>query len=762
MAKYNFSQLSPYDFELMSRDLLQAEESIRLESFRIGRDGGVDFRYAPSNDPKSIIVQCKHYVVSGLVGLLRELKREAQKVTALRPSRYILVTSVPLTITDKDKIVKLFNIFLMSTGDIIGGDDLNNLLGKHPHIEKQHYKLWLASTAVLQTVLHNASTTRSNFEVERIHKKLRLYVSSATYPKALEILERDRVVIICGQPGIGKTTMSEMLLYQYLERGFAPIIVNGEIGEARDIYSPEKPQIVYYDDFLGATFLGENGSFLQRNEDRNILQFIEMVKSSKLSRLVLTTREHILHQAVAASERFARAGMDHLQCVLELRDYSLSQRAQILYNHIFFSDLPTDYRNKMLDNNFYLKILKHDNFNPRLVEWLSSYHRIKSETLENYQQFIVKLLDNPGEIWRHVYDHQISNEARSLLLALHSAGARSNFEKLENLFHRINNWRSQKYGFARSPNSWRKALREVTDALVTSTGHGLTFINPSVVDLMNTILVEEPENAIDVLHVVDDFRQFERVWTLAKSPGAENLKKHLAKNTEKIIEKLTDITQLPYRVKSSDGRTVFSQSYESRLATLLEFADASRSVSILEIANNLFEVLRKSGEAIEVIVSVRVLETIETADWNLVRDLEAMHQNLKALILDTRTSFVQSQGIQTLFEYSATSSWTATDSEDLESLCNGYLEKSFNRELADCTNSTECQEFRARIEHIGAVLSINVEEELKMIAELLRELDRDEELRAEAIGDEWKERHYENRQEESEIREMFGSLRLPD
>jgi hypothetical protein len=61
MARYNFtSTLSPLDFELLSKDLLEAELGIRLENFREGRDKGIDLRYAPQRG-QGLIVQCKRY-----------------------------------------------------------------------------------------------------------------------------------------------------------------------------------------------------------------------------------------------------------------------------------------------------------------------------------------------------------------------------------------------------------------------------------------------------------------------------------------------------------------------------------------------------------------------------------------------------------------------------------------------------------------------------------------------------------------------------
>ena len=48
MADYDFTTcLSPLDFELLSKDLLETELGIQLENFSEGRDKGIDLRHAP-------------------------------------------------------------------------------------------------------------------------------------------------------------------------------------------------------------------------------------------------------------------------------------------------------------------------------------------------------------------------------------------------------------------------------------------------------------------------------------------------------------------------------------------------------------------------------------------------------------------------------------------------------------------------------------------------------------------------------------------
>jgi restriction endonuclease len=96
---YDFKSLSSADFEELTRDLLQAELGIHLESFKAGKDGGIDLRHSRDEDG-SLIVQCKHY--SDFNALLQVLKLEVSKVKKLNPNRYILSTSTGCSPQQKD------------------------------------------------------------------------------------------------------------------------------------------------------------------------------------------------------------------------------------------------------------------------------------------------------------------------------------------------------------------------------------------------------------------------------------------------------------------------------------------------------------------------------------------------------------------------------------------------------------------------------------------------------------------------------------
>ena len=160
MPNHDFQTLSAKEFEELSRDLLQEEISVSFESFKQGKDRGIDLYHALSKS-KKIIVQAKHWFKSGYPKLRSHLlKEELEKVKKLNPTRYILTTSVSLSLQNKEELVGILHPYIHSTSDIFGKDDLNNLLGKFPKIEELHYKLWLSSSNVLRAIINNGRWKR--------------------------------------------------------------------------------------------------------------------------------------------------------------------------------------------------------------------------------------------------------------------------------------------------------------------------------------------------------------------------------------------------------------------------------------------------------------------------------------------------------------------------------------------------------------------------------------------------------------------------
>lgn len=762
MADYDFHQLSPDDLEILARDLLQAHWGVTIESFKTGKDGGIDLRYAPGTG--KIIVQVKHFVRTGLAGLTRELAKEAAKVRRLNPTRYVLVTSVPLSAVNKDAIVALIGADVLKPSDVIGQEGLNNLLGQHPEIEGKHYKLWLASRAVLDRVLHNAAVTRSEFKARQVHDEARRYVQSGAYPQAQKMINEQGVVVVAGPPGVGKTTLANLLLYEHLSRGFRAVVIQRDIEEGLSLFQPGTPQIFYFDDFMGATFLGDRSSALTGPSDKALLEFIAMVRSTPTARMVLTTREHIYSLAMDRSERLRHSDMDDLRVYLRMRSYSFAQKARILYNHLYFSDLPAEYQDELLRGDYYLRIIKHEKFNPRLIEWLSSFRRLRSVTVRDYRTFIDNLLRDPSEIWRHAYEQEVTDAGRSMLLVLFSMGGKAAGVALKPAFIRLHEHRARRYGFATRPEDFRSALREIAGTFIKPFGpHGVEVIDPSVLDLLNAIVRRTPENAIDVVAAAHNFDQIEHVWSFAKAQSSGAVLNAFQHNDGPIAASVSRCMTEARRIDMGKGAVGYrGPTFERRLTVLIDVADRLASPSIASLIAPLFARLQQEwvterpdiNGGVDALRSLRGTQSIDPVT------LDGITTAIKAALLEHVQDGCRYDELRELVGVIDTSE-ADTDSalSAARAAFDAYCGGTFQEELRECRSRDQFDGLVEDLELFRDQLGVDVSSLLTRVEEAKGEFEEHEDAYADHMQDEYKERWRDERASERSVSDMFGSLR---
>lgn len=481
---YDFHDLSPLDFEDLVRELLQEELRVRLEAFGPGRDNGIDCRF--SQGPNVTIVQAKHFIRSGKNKLLAALKEEDAKVRQLQPTRYIIATSVSMTPSFKNKIISSMPNTPLAAEDIFGAEDINNLLTKFPDIEKNNFKLWLSSTPVLERIMHSGIYNRTDTELDIIKKMIPKFVQNNSVKESERILNESGTLIISGHPGVGKTTLARMVIWLHAAQDWKIFVVD-DISEAFEISNPGEKRLIFFDDFLGQVQLSPDHV---RGMDQRLPPFLERVKANKNLRFILTTRTYILSQAEMLSRRLASRELSSNKYVLNVGVYTRTVRAKILFNHIYFSGL-TEYQiSEILEDDFYIKVIDHKNFNPRLIELLTN-EEYASLSGDNLRQAIERILANPNELWERPYRDHISADSRALMLSLLFFQNLAHFSALRSAFTRISEALGAPVPDAQLQPRFSKALKELEGSVIAILNQTVQFSNPGVRDFLLAVVATD-------------------------------------------------------------------------------------------------------------------------------------------------------------------------------------------------------------------------------------------------------------------------------
>lgn len=488
MSNYTFSTLNDKDLEELALDLLNAELKLDLQSFKVGIDGGVDLRHSTSKNDNSIVVQVKHYLKSGYSQLKSDLKnKELDKVKKLNPDRYIIVTSVELSKDQKDDLKIIFSPFIKTSNDIIGSQDLNKYLRKFKSIEKNHFKLWFSSTEIISNILNNAIEGRTKSYLSSIKLKVPLYVLTTNFDEGNVILEREKILLVTGQPGVGKTTLAEILLFEKGRNDYQLYYIK-TIREAEDVISMDDKikQVFYFDDFLGEVYYEIiTGS----QKESEISQFVDRIKHTPNKYLILSTRTVILEQAKNKSEKIKNSRIESGKYELNLDDYTKLDKAKILYNHLYFKDLKEDLIRGIIEQEFYKKIILHKNYNPRIIEFITDKYKVNGYTKEEYLKFILYSLEHPEGIWRHSFLNQIKYYDQCLLFTMFTFQGSIEEKKLNEVFNLRLEYEKNNNNHSITTSAFKTSLKNLLNGFILSTitsvderVQSFKFINPSLSD----------------------------------------------------------------------------------------------------------------------------------------------------------------------------------------------------------------------------------------------------------------------------------------
>ncbi len=482
---FNILNLDPIEFEKFCLDFMEKRLNLKFKRFGPGKDDGIDLI---SFDGK-VICQCKRYKDSSK--LVDACKKELEKIKKQSFDSYYLLTTAEISETVTKNIYDIFRDYMKNYSYVIGKNDIDDFLIDDANIDvlKKNHKLWLSSAVVLDLYLNRYSDAISKVMIDDFENETKYFVETKAYYDAVDIINSSGVILFIGDPGIGKTLTSKMLIRYLLisnkEYRLTTVSNNDFSKLIESVQQNDNPEIIFLDDFLGQTSLSISDKLI--NELKSLLKLTRIYKNKKI---ILNSRITILNKAKNEKQEFEKL-MDEIgikECLIDVNEITKLDRARILYNLMYHNGVTKKSYESIIKNKNYNSIIEHKSFNTRIIEMCVI--REKKLESENFYDFIINALNNPKDVWKSEFDRIEPCDA-ILMYQLYTLG--NNYIPIDVLkkstvnFLIRNGYDVSRYSFNDSINRLSKSLIGIA---ILGKKKYISVLNPSINDYIQNYLLD--------------------------------------------------------------------------------------------------------------------------------------------------------------------------------------------------------------------------------------------------------------------------------
>lgn len=512
----NYGNLSDVEFEYLCQDIMEKKLGIKLRRFAAGPDGGVDI--ADNTAAPQILVQVKQYINSPPAQLLTSLKKEVPKVKNINPKQYYVCCAKCLSPMAIAEIYEMFSDYMDSDTNIITLNEIEDFLTapENRRVLEKHYKLWIESTGILQSVFDGDIYVDSDVLIKSAIDDLRLFVRTSAFDEAKKRLEskKKRILFIVGDPGVGKSITSNMLALYFLAKGYRLRATSN----TSDFYSlkrslsrdPNVKEIILVDDCFGQAYFD-----LRDHQNSDLLSLIRYVYTAKNKLMILNSRVTIFQEAKERKRDLVKAidNKEYGVYVLDMSRINDYEKARILYNHLYASDIDERRFAEIRKERRYRRIISHPNYNPRIIEYVCTPKHYASVPAEEFYSFIENNLNNPREVWKDEYENRLQIADRILLLTVFSL---SDYNSDEGIVKQcFDHWIERVTGIDLTVNQFEASLRRLLDSflrIVDQNGHRMIGVaSPAINDYIKWRIKSNTTERDLIIHNACSIQQYEKM-----------------------------------------------------------------------------------------------------------------------------------------------------------------------------------------------------------------------------------------------------------
>src|SRR5699024_2529786 len=409
-----------------------------------------------------------------------------------------------------------------------------------------------------------------------IDDEIKYFVQTDIFNKCIEVLETQRKILLSGDPGVGKTQTSKMILLKFVKDGYrVRYTSNGDLTELKKSVTSNKDvkEVILLDDCLGQHYFN-----FRRGHDKELLSLIKHVDKYKNKVLILNSRVTILNEALNTFEELKKYfGSEKLTLrKINMNKVSMIEKAKIFHTMLKRNKVSNVYYNSVRKNKNYLRIIEHKNFNPRVLEYVTLPGRLRGIPGDSYFEFIMENLNNPKDIWKNEFEHRIKYVDRIFMFTLYSlTNTYVSKEVLENCFDYIISKDSQLDATLYNFESTLERLNRSMVKIVDSYGEDMVgVLNPSINDYMKTNIFK---NKLLLQFMKDNSIYLNQLERLCSSCEFENILKRLV-SEDRLFEYNTIYREQLFDIclHTIAENKIFNEGYISNMELLVTMNDHTR------------------------------------------------------------------------------------------------------------------------------------------------------------------------------------------
>lgn len=412
---YELHKLGWRAFQDLCAVVLQESLGQTFTAFADTNDAGQDgafhgFWAAPGDEPvpeledfatpaMPVVVQCKFSVDPSGTLAPSDLESELAKIEALHArglcDGYMVLTNLRVTGRTQAWFAEEVRKRGPRVAVILPGTWICSQIEKNWDLRRYVPRVY--GLGDLTSILDERRMRQARALLTSLTRELETFVPTGAYRGASDAITDHGFVLLLGKPASGKSTIAAMLCMTALDNWQSDVMRVDGPDELLAHWNPDDPrQMFWVDDAFGSI---RHEPHLTDAWVRRMPQVMAAVGHG--ARVLMTSRDYIYREARPRMKEYAFPRLREQQVVIDITDLSVSEKEQMLYNHLKAGDQPAAVLDKWRPH---LRAVAASNrFQPEVARRLSLQGFVPDSGLQG-EAALVSYFEHPSEFLVDVLD----------------------------------------------------------------------------------------------------------------------------------------------------------------------------------------------------------------------------------------------------------------------------------------------------------------------------------------------------------------------